>query len=176
MTIAEWDDIHPRPDTVSFASAKAAFQRAAKDLSNKKFSKNCEKDLAALHVSDSQVHSGASAAVFLNGVGNNTPMSSLYASSPVSSVRQAGTAVTGTVGTSIAKPGTVAVAQLGGPDIYLNPGLINTGDYFTNSATALHEILHNVTGLTDNDFQRALGLPESRISNNITQKLLKDCF
>jgi hypothetical protein len=60
---------------VSFASAKAAFQRAAKDLSSKKFSKNCEKDLTALHVSDNQVHSDAAAAVFLNGVGNKTPVS-----------------------------------------------------------------------------------------------------
>jgi hypothetical protein len=69
----------------------------------------------------------------------------------------------------------VAVAQLGGPNIYLNSTLINAGDYYTNRATALHEILHNVTGLTDPDIQRRFGLPEG-ISDNITKKLLKDCF
>jgi len=39
----------------------------------------------------------------------------------------------------------------------------------------LHEILHNVTGLTDGDIQSALGLGGG-VSNNITQRLIKDCF
>jgi hypothetical protein len=40
----------------------------------------------------------------------------------------------------------------------------------------LHEVLHNVTGLTDPDIERKLGLPDNGPSDVITQKLLKDCF
>jgi hypothetical protein len=161
----------------AFSAAQAAFKRVAADLSKKTFSKNCERDLAALKVTDSQVHNGAGSAVFLNGVGNQTPLKNLYATSPVAGVRQAGLSLTGTVGSFItSNPGTVAVAQLGGNDIYLNSSLINPSDYYTDAATALHEILHNITGLTDPDIQRLLGLPETNVSNNKTQKLLKDCF
>jgi len=161
----------------SFANAQNAFQNDAKALAKKKFSKNCDKDLAAIAVTDDQVHNGAANAVFLNGVGSGVMMSSLYATSPVASVRQAGKSLTGTVGGFItSNPGTVAVAQLGGPDIYLNAALINPTDYYTDMATVLHEVLHNVSGLTDPDLQRRLGLPESSVTDNITKKLLNDCF
>jgi hypothetical protein len=40
----------------------------------------------------------------------------------------------------------------------------------------MHEVIHNMTGLTDPDIQRALGLDETKPSDNITQKLKKDCF
>ena len=54
--------------------------------------------------------------------------------------------------------------------------MINLNNYYQNLATVLHEILHNVTGLSDDAIQTALGLSTSQVSNNITQKLLKDCF
>jgi len=85
--------------------------------------------------------------------------------------------VPGTVGSFFASnPGAVAVSQLGGSNIYVNPGLISPSNYFQNLGTAFHEVVHNVSGLTDSDIQRALGLGESPITNNITQKLIKDCF
>lgn len=40
----------------------------------------------------------------------------------------------------------------------------------------MHELLHNVTGLTDPDLQSALGLPDGNGSDNISQKLLTDCL
>ncbi len=167
----------------TFSAAQAAFQNDAKALAKKKFGKNCEKDFTAVGVTDSQVQAGASSAVFINGNGSNVTMSSLYATSPVPSVRQAGSTVTGTVDAFIfSHPGTVAVAQLGGPDIYLNAALINPTDYYTDIATVLHELLHNVSGLTDPDIQNDLGLPtvdkngNPISSDNITKKLLKDCF
>jgi hypothetical protein len=120
---------------------------------------------------------------FLDAVGNTTPMSSLYASSPVPSVRQAGNSAPGTVGSFIAShAGTVGVAQLGKPFVYLNASLIDPGAYFQNLAIVLHEVLHNVTGLTDSDLQRLLGLPSQDENgravptDNVTKRLLGDCF
>jgi hypothetical protein len=72
-------------------------------------------------------------------------------------------------------PGTVAQSQLNGNTVYINPSLINPGNFYQNLGTMLHEILHNVTGLTDGDIQSALGLGGG-VSNNITQRLIKDCF
>jgi hypothetical protein len=70
----------------------------------------------------------------------------------------------------------VALAQLGGNNIYLNSSLINPNNYYQNIGTLLHELLHNITGITDQDLQGDLGLSQSSVSNNITQKLIKDCF
>lgn len=76
----------------------------------------------------------------------------------------------------IGKPGTVAVSQLGGPKIYVNPTMINPHDYFQNLGLVFHEVLHNVTGLTDPDIQRAFGLDQDKPSSNIAQKLINDCL
>jgi hypothetical protein len=118
----------------------------------------------------------AQAANVLNGVGSTVPLSSLYATSPVPGVPQAGATAIGTVGDKLSQPGVVAVSQLGGPNIYANPALINPTNYFQNLGTAAREVLHNVSGLTDPDIQRALALNVNAPSDNITQKLIKDCF
>jgi RHS repeat-associated protein len=163
--------------TTTFSQAQGAFLNAAKSLAKNSFSKSkCQADFKALDVSTTQVQQGCSKAVFLNGIGSNVTMASLYATSPNAGVRQAGKSQKGTVGSFIAaNPGTVAVSQLGGPDIYLNASLISPTDFYQNEGVVLHEVLHNVTGLTDPDIQGDLGLPEAA-SNNITQRLIGDCF
>ncbi len=152
--------------------------RAAKDLSKKKLDKkNCQKDLAALGVTADQVRQGAADANILNGVGSTVPLSSLYATSPNPIVQRNASSVPGTVGSFLAaNPGAVAVSQLGGSNIYVNPGLISSGNYFQNLGVAFHEVIHNVTGLTDTDIQKALGLKDSPITDNITQRLIRDCL
>ncbi len=161
-----------------FPIAQGYFQMLAKSLSKKKYSQKCNTDFAAVGTSANAIAAGAASAVFLNGVNSSVPLSSLYANSPVPGVAQAGSALTGTVGSVIAAPGTVAVAQLGGSNIYLNSAQVNTGPnaFYQDISVLLHELLHNVTGLTDSDIQKDLGLQESNITDNITQKLLKDCF
>jgi hypothetical protein len=42
-------------------------------------------------------------------------------------------------------------------------------------ATLLHEVIHNVTGLLDEDIEAALG-PKVRSSADITNKLKGDCI
>ena len=161
-----------------FGPAQAAFQSDAKNIAKqKRFKKNCENDFAALKITDNQVRAAAGNAVFLNGVGSSVSLASTYATSPVASVAQAGSALTGTVGGFIASnPGTVALAQLGGKNIYINAGLINPADFFQDISVVLHELLHNITGLTDPDIQTALGLPSSDVTDNIAQKLKADCY
>ncbi len=155
-----------------------ALSNAAKDLSKKKLDKkNCQKDLAALGTTADQVRTGAQAANVVNGIGSTVPLSSLYATSPNPLVQRNANSVPGTVGSYFASnPGAVALSQLGGSNIYVNPGLISPANYFQNLGVAFHEVIHNVTGLTDPDVQRALGLKESPITDNITQKLVKDCL
>jgi len=160
-----------------FSAAQDAFKRAAKALAKKNFKQPCNDDFAAVGTNAAAVQAGAANAVFLNGVGSSVSLSSLYSSSPVQGVAQAGSGLTGTVGSLIAShSGTVAVAQLGGNNIYINSVLIDPKNYFQDISIVLHELLHNVTGLTDSDIQSAFGLSTKGVSDNITQKLLKDCF
>jgi len=81
-----------------------------------------------------------------------------------------------TVGSKLQEPGVAAVSQLGGHNIYVNPAMINVSAYWKNLGLVFHEVTHNITGLTDNDIQRALGLSENVPSDNIANQLRKDCF
>lgn len=165
------------PTKTAFESAAKTMRDFARSLTKEKLnSKNCRGDLDALKVTEDQVREGAAAANFINGVDSTVTLSSLYVTSPVPSVRQAGARLVGTVGDKIAQPGTVAVAQLGGHDIYINPRMINSANPYQNLGIVFHEVLHNITGLTDPDIQRAFGLSEKGPSDNITQKLIRDCF
>jgi len=159
----------------TFGLAQGAFQRAAQSLSKNPLSKkNCQKDLTALGTSAAAVEQGAANAVFLEGVESTTTMQSLLQTSPIIANRSL--YVGGTVGEYfVTDPYAVAIAQLGGPDIYLNQGQISPSDTYGNLATVMHEVLHNVTGMTDQQIQGRLGLPRAS-SNNITGKLRADCF
>jgi hypothetical protein len=53
--------------------------------------------------------------------------------------------------------GIIAESQLGGNDIYINPGGIAPADYYGNLSVVLHGLLHNTTGLTDFDLQGGVG-------------------
>ena len=107
----------------------------------------------------------------------------------------AGPAPPGTVGSQIASNpyGIVAEADLGGNNVYLNGPLISgllNGQYtirvggnpqpFSVTAVLLHELIHNVTGLTDPDIENALypgGYdPNANSDTLITQKLISDCL
>jgi RHS repeat-associated protein len=137
---------------------------------------DCADDLLALGLNGEMVANGASNADFHNGVGSTVPLSSLYETSPNPLVARNAPFIPGTVGDAMKGPGTVALAQLGGNNIYLNTGIIDPSNFAANVGTLFHEVVHNVTGLTDSDIQRSLGLPESPITSNITNKLMKDCW
>jgi len=170
----------------TFAAGQQAFQYAANSIAGANFTPTCDADFTAVgkatgganvDVSAETITAAAGSATFLNANGSTTAMQSLYASSPVQGVQQAGNLVTGTVGSFVASnPGTVAVAQMGGSAIYINSIYINPASVTQNLGIVLHELLHNVSGLTDGDIQDALGIEQTNVTDNITQKLIADCF
>ena len=71
-----------------------------------------------------------------------------------------------------------AMSELGGNRVFINPeAFINSGTNW-NSATLLHELIHNVTGKLDQELQYDLfGLGGmSPNAGNITDQITKDCF
>jgi len=63
-----------------------------------------------------------------------------------------------------------ALAELNGNKIYLNPKWWWGGEYFLDDlSTVMHELIHNVTGLTDADF-------ESRGFEGLSNVLKTKCF
>lgn len=164
-------------DAATAKGAKAALQRASKEVQKQKLNKKkCKDDLAKLNTTADAVRQGAKAAEFINGVGSTVPLSSTYAGSPIADLQRLAPSIQGTVGEEIAQPGVVAVSDLGGHRIFFNPDLISVKDFWVNVATVFHETLHNITGLTDTDLQKSLGLPQDKVSKNISDKLSQDCF
>lgn len=132
--------------------------------------------LQAEGITPDQIASGAGAANIQNGVGSAIKMSSLYATSPVASVVQAGKGLAGTVGTKLAEPGVDAISQLGRPNIWINPSQFLNDPNF-NLATIVHEVIHNVTGVTDGDLYKDFGITKANPKpSDITNAIEKKCF
>jgi hypothetical protein len=170
----------PNGNYGSFSGAKAEMENHARTLSNMRFdSKMCREDLKALGIGPIDMRSGAWWVAFENAVGNQTAYSYLYQFASTPQVRQASTGKTGTVGSNLT-PTTWAVAMLGGQYVYLNWPIIQMRVKSNLESTA-HEILHNVTGLTDGDIQKRLrdigrNIEVSAKSENIASQLRADCF
>ncbi len=148
------------------------------DLAAHEISDRCARTLDSLGATQFELQLGAFLANFIDGRGSTIPMSRLYENSPNADLRRIARAgaIPGTVGSSLARAGVVAVAEAGGSNIYYNPNTLNPLDYQGILGTAFHEIMHNIVGLTDPDFQSALGLDQSQPSVNISRRLLADCF
>jgi hypothetical protein len=76
---------------------------------------------------------------------------------------------------TIVNPNAAAVAQLSGSNIYINASWVNGMSDVDRQAMLLHELVHNITGKTDDVLQSALGLMVGAASQNIGDKL-RDCF
>ncbi|HWB82994.1 MAG TPA: hypothetical protein VG675_02555 [Bryobacteraceae bacterium] len=136
----------------------------------------CNDDFSVLGTTAAAVQADASNVDIENGTDSAVLHASLCAntSSAAVAAAQFGNLTVGQY--QAQNPGTVAQEQLNGSAIYINAALIDPNAYFQNLGVVLHEILHNITGLTDDAIQSAFGLPTNQPSNNITQKLIKDCF
>jgi hypothetical protein len=99
-----------------------------------------------------------------------------YGNSPAaaSAARQWGNTTMAYMGVNVASIATIS--QLHDNDIYVNAGLVNGMTTYQQEAMLLHELLHNITGQTDDVIQEELNLPTSAGSQNIGDKLQADCF
>ena len=77
---------------------------------------------------------------------------------------------------TIMAPNAAAVAQANGSNIYINASWVNGMGVGDRQAMLLHEILHNITGKFDEDLQGSLGVPVGAASQNIGDKLKRDCL
>ena len=81
-----------------------------------------------------------------------------------------------TVAQDMASGGIGAMSDLFGNRIFISTQYFDTIGSGYAIAVIAHELLHNITGKTDDGLQSALGIPVTNNSNNITLKLLGDCF
>ena len=169
------------PGSTSFSQAQSALMRAKNELFVQFLgpqSANCEKDLAAVGVTDAQVWSAAQAANIVYGL----TAFSAYALDAYgnSSAYSAAEATWGNISMvqymTLVAPNAAAVAQLNGSNIYINPSWVNGMSSLQQEAMVLHELLHNITGQTDDVIQGQLGLSTTAASQNIGDKLMKDCL
>jgi len=140
----------------------------------------CEADLAAVGVTNSEISAGALYAFIVNGMtqaAGSTYAQDAYGNSAAynAAVGRWGTISMAQYMTLVA-PNAAAVAQLNGNTIYINAAWVNGMGVLDQQAMLLHELLHNITGLTDDAIQSALGLSTAAASQNIGDKLRKDCL
>jgi hypothetical protein len=101
-------------------------------------------------------------------------MANLYANANVSAIRLG---PGGTVQQNfLNNPNTNAMAVLGGNGIYINPGYFGASSLYLDVGTVMHELLHNLTGLTDDQIESNLGITNAVGSYGITIQLLANCF
>jgi hypothetical protein len=111
-------------------------------------------------------------------------MASLFAGSPFPSTQQAVGYGTQSVAAFIAAQAAAgmpvgAVAQLGGTSVYINYATTNLTNLYLNESNVLHEALHNITGLTDQQIEYTLssyGLNPQTSSAQISSLLLSKCL
>ncbi len=141
----------------------------------------CNRDFALVGTNADTVRAYAAEAEFFDGTIDSTTLQDLYVNSPIPGVRQGGSSKIGTVADDMAAhPGIVAEAELGSHRIFLNYHLISPRG-FSHTAVVLHELLHNISGLTDSDLQPIFStvdknVMEENTTNNITLHLIRDCY
>jgi RHS repeat-associated protein len=145
-----------RPTGTSFRRARSIAERAAKKFNERKqWHRDCEAFLGKLGTSGADLAARAGDVQFGDASTSNVLMSDLYA---LSELRQAAIAQYGqtTIATHVAAFPTKALAELKGTRVFIDPRWWGS-DPDADEATVLHEIVHLVTGLTDDDFERILG-------------------
>ncbi len=161
--------------------------QAASRLENKtSWSEKCKQTLAAAGIAPrdvdnglmldavSQVQAAASAVEFVDGTTSGALVQSLYAGRP--ELERAVNPSQTVAQALAASPATNAMATLLSSTVYIRPSSFSYYGSGWIMATVLHELLHNITGLTDPDLQRNLGLSDSGGSVNITLRLAADCL
>jgi hypothetical protein len=155
----------------------SAAQDIRAQMLNTDISADCKGDLDAVGVSQQQVIDATQTINILNGWGSqyNYADAAWRYSSAWSSQRFSASG-NQTVGDFFSNnPGTVAIAQGPGHDIFVDPTWVNSYSDGQLKGLVLHELLHNISGQVDTVLQGALRLPDGK-SSNIADKLQKDCF
>ena len=68
------------------------------------------------------------------------------------------------------------MTELGGNRIWIRPSYFNQIGSGWAAAVVMHELVHNIIGLTDDDLARNLGITLVNGSRDITVRLLTDCL
>jgi hypothetical protein len=143
----------------------------------------CDKDLQAVGTNLNDVQTAATEVQFVDGSNSTDPLSGLY----MGPAAQAGNSVQGTVGEFFAShAGTSALTTIGASSltqakIYYSESWFSDPSFLTRDiATITHELLHAITGKTDDVLESNLGLPAEGQpgysgSYEITVKLMADC-
>ena len=164
----------------SFAVASAALAGEQADLATLFLgsqSPECEGDLSAVGVTDAQVAQAAGNANVMNGLTSLTNYAQdIYGNSPAANAASNAYGTESMAQYMSLNPNVAAVSQAPGSNIYINAAWVNGMTTSQQTAMLLHELLHGITGLTDDAIQGALGLPTNTASQNIGNKLQADCL
>ncbi|MEZ5356322.1 MAG: hypothetical protein R2762_27110, partial [Bryobacteraceae bacterium] len=162
--------------SANWSEALGQLGAARNRVSNMVFRQSCTDTLAAVGVSPAQVVQAAASATFSDALTSADLRSSLYANTA------AATSASSAFGNqTIAQwfssdASVMAAAALKGQSVYFRFQGVDRSDILYNSSKLIHELLHNITGLTDDQIGDRLGIPEHLRSEWITSRIYDDCF
>jgi RHS repeat-associated protein len=152
-------------------------RRFAQALLSENFSADCAGDIAALGITPEQWAGALDNVSVLNGIGSQASLASALTDG--SAAQQIAQSKGMTVGQTFLAGSSgslqVAMASVNGPQVWINPLLVNPGNAPANSGLIAHETLHNL-GLLDPTIQQDLGIPVTNNTVNISNRLQQDCF
>jgi hypothetical protein len=165
---------------VDFDQAYGALRAASGDLMVRFagiLSPECQGDLDAVGVNQGAVYSALQNVNILNGFGSTANYA--QASFGNTGAYQANRNIYGE--TTVLqffgqRPNVAAIAQANGNNIYIASIWINGMSAANQQGLLIHELLHNITGKVDYNLQDELHLDTRAASQNIGDKLTKDCL
>jgi hypothetical protein len=164
-----WDDMFD-------IAATALYQYAggfSKRLREGDIPEDCMKDIVALGITPEAWAGVLDDLVIQNGIGSKEPY---YTALPVGSIdRKVAEDRKLTVGSNFGGSRIRAISSVNDNRVWIDPRLVNPGDWSLSSGLIAHEALHKFPGLIDTEIQARLGLPVGAASENIGLKLAADC-
>jgi len=146
----------------------------AQALLSENFSSDCAADIVSLGITPEQWAGALDNVSVLNGIGSQVSLASTLPNG--SAAQQKAQSGGFTVGQTFSSdPGQVALASVNGPQVWINPSMVNPGNTQADFGLIAHETLHNL-GLIDPTIQQDLGIPVTNNTVNIANKLQQDCF
>ena len=149
------------PFNTTFAQAYDIATKDAARLAKMAWKQSCENFLESIGTTGAGISFAANIVQFYDGTSGASgavPLQAMYmftpqaSSVPTTITIQSYLANSITVNPDGSITGIKALAQLNGDQVYLNPSFWG-GNSKADLTTVLHELIHNVTGLTDDDIK-----------------------
>jgi hypothetical protein len=167
--------IAPSHPAATWNDALPKLQDARDKIINMSFSEGCKDILGTVGVTPAQIVQAAGAAQFLDALTSTETRASLYSNTSAAAAAASQYGRQTIQQWFLSESGVMAAADLSGFRIFFRPSGVDVGDLLFNSSLLMHELIHNITGLSDEVIKGKMGL-YGATSDWISTQIYIKCF